>query len=103
MLIQLNSFGNVIAFSHAEGLGCGCVGEAPQRPSPVKALIISLVIWTFILPSLLGMWLILTFLRWSIPNVYLALVGLMIALAPLAIIREDHALRSRRSPWNSDF
>lgn len=60
--------------------------------SPVKALIISLVIWTFVLPSLLGMWLILTFLCWSMPNLYLASVALMIALAPLAIIREDHAL-----------
>ena len=54
----------------------------------MKTLIISLVIWTFIIPLRNRHLLILTFLGAFMPNLYFALTGLVVAVATLAIMRE---------------
>jgi len=53
----------------------------------VKTLIVSLIIWTFIIPCVIAMYLILRFLGAFMPSLYLALTGLVAALATLAIMR----------------
>jgi hypothetical protein len=53
----------------------------------VKALIVCLIIWTLIIPCVIAIYLILTFLGAFMPNLYLALTGLVVALATLAIMR----------------
>jgi L-lactate permease len=53
----------------------------------VKALTVSLIIWTFIIPCVIAIYLILTFLGAFMPNLYFALIGLVVALATLAIMR----------------
>ena len=54
---------------------------------PVKALVVSLIIWTFIFPCVIAICLILKFLGAFMPSLYLALIGLLVALATLAIMR----------------
>ena len=53
----------------------------------MKTLVVSLIIWTFIIPSVIAMFLIVRFLGASMPSLYLALIGLVVALATLAIMR----------------
>ena len=53
----------------------------------MKTLIVSLIIWSFIIPCVIAIYLILTFVRAFMPNLYLALTGLVVALATLAIMR----------------
>ena len=53
----------------------------------MKALLISLIIWTFILPCVVGVCMILAFAGAFMPNLFLALTGLAVALATLAIVR----------------
>jgi len=53
----------------------------------VKTLIVSLIIWTFIIPCVIAIYLILAFLGAFMPNLYLALIGLVVALLTLAITR----------------
>ena len=53
----------------------------------MKTLVVSLIIWTFIIPSVIAMFLIVRFLGASMPSLYFALIGLVIALATLAIMR----------------
>ena len=53
----------------------------------MKMLLVSLIIWTFILPCVVAICLILAFAGAFMPNLFLALTGLVVALATLAIIR----------------
>ena len=53
----------------------------------MKTFIVSLIIWTFIIPCVIALSLILTFVSALMPNSYLALMGLVVALANLAIMR----------------
>jgi len=53
----------------------------------VKTLVVSLIIWTFIFPSAIAIYLIVKFLGSSMPSLYLALIGLVVALATLAIMQ----------------
>jgi len=53
----------------------------------VKTLIVSLIIWTLVIPCVIAICLILTFLGAFVPNLYFALIGLVVALATLAITR----------------
>jgi len=53
----------------------------------VKTLVVSLIIWTFIFPCAIAIYLIVKFLGASMPSLYLALIGLVVALATLAIMR----------------
>lgn len=59
----------------------------PLGGDPVKTLIVSLIIWTFIIPCVIAICLILTFLAAFVPNLYLAFTGLVVAFATLAIMR----------------
>ena len=54
---------------------------------PVKTLVVSLIIWTFIFPCVIAICLILKFLGAFMPSLYLALTGLVVALVTLAIMR----------------
>ena len=54
----------------------------------MKTLIVSLVIWTFIISCVIAIYLILTFLGAFMPSLYFALTGLVVAVATLAIMRE---------------
>ena len=53
----------------------------------MKAFIVCLIIWTLIIPCVIATYLILIFLGAFMPNLYLALTGLVVALATLAIMR----------------
>jgi hypothetical protein len=53
----------------------------------VKTLVVSLIIWTFIFPCVIAICLIFKFLGAFMPSLYLALMGLVVALATLAIMR----------------
>ena len=53
----------------------------------MKMLFISLIIWTFILPCVVAICLILAFAGAFMPNLFLALTGLVVAFATLAIMR----------------
>jgi hypothetical protein len=53
----------------------------------VKTLIVSLIIWTFILPSMLSIYLLLAFLGASMPSFCFALIGLVVALVNLVVMR----------------
>jgi len=53
----------------------------------VKTLVVSLIIWTFIFPCVIAMYLIVKFLGAFTPNLYLALIGLVVALVTLAVMR----------------
>ena len=53
----------------------------------MKTLIVSLIIWTFIVPCVIAMYLILSFLGAFMPNLCLALIGLVFALVNLVITR----------------
>ncbi len=59
----------------------------PLGGDPVKTLVVSLIIWTFILPCVIAIYLIVKFLGVFMPSLYLALIGLVVALATLAITR----------------
>ena len=53
----------------------------------VKALVVSLIMWIFIIPCVIAICLILAFVGAFKPNLYLALTGLVVALATLVIMR----------------
>ncbi len=53
----------------------------------MKTLVVSLIIWTFIFPCVIAMYLIVKFLGAFTPNLYLALIGLVVALVTLAVMR----------------
>ena len=53
----------------------------------MKALVVSLIIWIFIIPCVIAICLILAFVGALKPNLYLALTGLVVALATLVIMR----------------
>ena len=53
----------------------------------MKILIVSLVLWIFVVPCAVAACLILISLSAMVPNVYLVLAGLAVAFATLAIIR----------------
>ncbi len=53
----------------------------------MKNIIISFITWTFIMPSVIAIYLILIFLRVSMLDLFLALTGLVVALAILAVMR----------------
>jgi len=53
----------------------------------VKTLVVSLIIWTFIFPCVIAIYLIVIFLGVFMPSRYFALIGLVVALATLAIMR----------------
>lgn len=53
----------------------------------MKTLVVSLIIWTFIIPCIIAIYLIVKFLGAFAPSPYLALIGLVFALATLAIMR----------------
>jgi len=53
----------------------------------VKTLVVSLIIWTFIIPSVMAMFLIVKFLGVFMPSFYLVLIGLVVAVVTLAIMR----------------
>ena len=59
----------------------------PLGGDPVKTLVVSLILWTFIFPSAIAIYLIVKFLGVFMPSLYLALIGLVVALATLAITR----------------
>jgi predicted permease len=61
----------------------------------MKILIVSLVLWIFVVPCAVALCLILISLSAMAPNVYLVLTGLAVAFATLAIIRGS--LWTRRS------
>ncbi len=75
----------------------------------MKVLFISLIIWTFILPCVVAICLILAFAGAFIPNLFLALTGLVVTLVALAIMRvllwtpqastDDSALLSANQRW----
>jgi hypothetical protein len=60
----------------------------------VKTLIISLVLWTFIIPCVIAIYLILRFADAFMPNFYIAIIGLVVALGTLAIGNQDASWRS---------
>ncbi len=53
----------------------------------MKTLIVSLIIWIFIFPCVIAIYLIVKFLGVFMPSLYFALIGLVVALATLAIMR----------------
>jgi len=53
----------------------------------VKTLVVSLIIWIFIFPCAIAIYLIVKFLGAFMPSLYFALIGLVVALATLAIMR----------------
>jgi hypothetical protein len=53
----------------------------------MKTLLISFIIWTFVLPCIVAICLILAFASAFMPNLFLVLTGLVIAFATLAIMR----------------
>jgi hypothetical protein len=53
----------------------------------VKVLVVSLIIWIFIMPCAIAVYLILIFPSAFMPNLYLALAGLVIALVTLVVTR----------------
>ncbi len=53
----------------------------------MKTLIVCLIIWIFIIPCVSAIRLILAFVGAFKPNLYLALTGLVVALATLVIMR----------------
>ena len=53
----------------------------------VKTLVVSLIIWTFIFPCVIAIYLIVKFLGAFMPSLYFTLIGLVVALATLAIMR----------------
>ena len=53
----------------------------------MKTLIACLIIWIFIIPCVIAIRLILAFVGAFKPNLYLALAGLVVALATLVIMR----------------
>ena len=53
----------------------------------MKTLLLSFIIWTFVLPCVVAIRLILAFAGAFMPNLFLALTGLVVALATLAIMR----------------
>ena len=59
----------------------------PLGGEAVKTLVVSLIIWTFIFPCVIAIYLIVKFLGAFMPSLYLALIGLVVALATLAIMR----------------
>ena len=59
----------------------------PLGGDPVKTLVVSLIIWTFIIPCVIAIYLIVRFLGAFMPSLYLTLIGLVVALATLAIMR----------------
>ena len=59
----------------------------PLGGDPVKTLVVSLIIWTFIIPSVMAMFLIVKFLGVFMPSFYLVLIGLVVAVVTLAIMR----------------
>lgn len=59
----------------------------PLGGDPVKALVVSLILWTFVFPCVIAIYLIVRFLGVFMPSLYLALAGLVVALATLAIMR----------------
>ena len=59
----------------------------PLGGDPVKTLVVSLIIWTFIIPCVIAIFLIVKFLGAFMPSLYFTLIGLVIALATLAIMR----------------
>ena len=61
--------------------------RALLRGDLVKALVVSLIMWIFIIPCVIAICLILAFVGAFKPNLYLALTGLVVALATLVIMR----------------
>ena len=59
----------------------------PLGGDPVKALVVSLIIWIFIFPCVIAIYLIVKFLGVFMPSLYLGLIGFVVALATLAIMR----------------
>ena len=53
----------------------------------MKTLVVSLVIWTFIFPCVIAIYLIVKFLGAFMPSLYLGLIGFVVALATLAIMQ----------------
>ena len=52
----------------------------------MKTLFVAHMIWTFVVPCVVAICLILTFLAAFVPNPYLVFSWLLVAFAPLAIM-----------------
>ncbi len=53
----------------------------------MKILIVSLIVWTFIVPCAIAISLIFIFVSAFMPNLFLALIGLVFALLSLLVMR----------------
>ncbi len=73
----------------------------------MKTLILCLIIWTFIIPGVIAICLILAFLGAFKPNLYLALTGLVIALATWVIMRgllwTPQSSRENSAPLSANY
>ncbi len=79
----------------------------------MKILIVSLILWIFVVPCAVATCLVLMFLAGFVPNLYLVFTGLVIAFATLAIMRgtfwtgqsskESSALSSKNHQQSTSF